>query len=87
MKYYKVVVQIGHHGAGRVMDVPVFPRAENLVDAIAEAMKYPGVKHKKIPLTAKEISKEEFLAGRKEDVYGREMGRVKRGYAREDLKV
>ena len=69
MKYYKLIVKIGHGGAGKPKDVPVYVYAENMPAAIKRAMSLPAVKHDEIPLNAKEITKEEYEQGRKEKLY------------------
>lgn len=68
-KYYRMIVRIGHNGAGRTREVPVYVFAKDMSSAIKRAMNLPAVKHSEIPLTAKEITKEEFEQGRKENLY------------------
>lgn len=70
MKYYKIVVLMGHLGAGNSQAVPLFVKALNAYEAMIKAKKVPGVKHDKQPLSVVEITKEEFAKGREINEYG-----------------
>lgn len=67
--YYKVVVKFGHQGMGKYVDGAIYVEAEDLIKAIDVARAFPAVKHTKLPLEAREISKEEFEIGRQKNVY------------------
>ena len=60
---------MGHGGRGKAKEVPVFIAADNMSEAMAKAMQLPAIKHDHLPLSAKEITKEEFDQGRQENVY------------------
>ena len=71
MRFYKVVMSMGHQGAGRERELVLAIQAENSIDACMKARNFPAAKHKKIPSLTKEISKEEYLELRRLSAYER----------------
>lgn len=69
MKYYSVVVKMGHMGTGKYMPVKLYIKANNILNATKKAQKVPGVKHDKSPLLAKEIGQEEYEIGLQNSEY------------------
>jgi len=79
MRYFKLVVNVGHQGRGRTRDIPVFIFEKDMTSAMKRAMNMPGVKHDKIPLSAKEITKEEYDQGIQENAYKKFISNRKKG--------
>lgn len=69
MKYYSVVVKMGHLGTGNFIPVKLYIKASNIMSATKKAQKFPGVKHGRLPLTAKEIGQEEYELGLQNSEY------------------
>ena len=63
MKYYKVLVVLGHLGGIKGLPTWVYVKANSMVKAIQKARNLPAVKHSQLPKQAVEISKEEYLQG------------------------
>lgn len=71
-KYYKVMVERGHIGAGDSLESAFYFEANNAYHAMCLARKMPSVKHNKLPLKVEEITMEEYLEGRKISAYHQE---------------
>ena len=69
MKYYKVKVKLGHVGRCKEISTWVYVKAKDILKAIAKARKIPAVKHSQLPLTAVEITEEEYIKGLEENTY------------------
>lgn len=76
MRYYKVQVTLGHLGVGYGLEAWLYVKAKNMYDAIKKAQKFPGVKHRRLPKQALEISEENYLAGLKEQNYKKWMNKI-----------
>lgn len=70
-KYYKVTVLAGHVGAGKSRDLILYIKAPDIITATEQAKKMPAVKHDKSVQYAEEITKEEYLEGRKTSAYNK----------------
>lgn len=72
-RYWKVTVVRGHMGYGNNNGMLTFyVIAPDIWEASRKALWKPGVKHRgRIPSTAREITREEYLEGRKESAYNR----------------
>ncbi len=79
MRYYKVMVQLGHMGYGSSRETNLYIYANGILDAIKIARRTPAVKHKKLPINVVEITKEEFEEGRKKDPYIKAMDELNHG--------
>ena len=72
MHYYKVVVKGGHVGTGKYRELIFYIAAKDAFQAIDEALKMPGVKHKFSALIGlNEISHKEFVKWRGTSAYKR----------------
>ena len=73
MKYYKVKVLGGHMGGGNIRELIFYIKADSIMDATDKARKMPGVKHdgNQTVQRAEEISKQEYVEGRKTSAYDR----------------
>ena len=60
MKYWLIRCPQGHCGTGKYREITFAFKAKNLVSAMGIAMRMPSIKHHRVPLYAKEISKEEY---------------------------
>ena len=71
MKFFLVTCMRGHCGRSQYNEISFAISAPNLMNAIAQARKMPGVKHthNRCVLSGKEISFEEYCARRKESAY------------------
>ena len=76
MKFYKVQVTLGHLGAGYGLEAWLYIKAQNMLNAIKKAQKFPGVKHGRLPKNAIEISEDEYLEGLKEHNYKNWMNKI-----------
>ena len=72
MRYYKVIIQLGHMGRRRSADSVLYIKSKDLLSAMKQAQSFPGVKHSKIPNIC-EIAKEEYMLGLKEQKYTKMM--------------
>ena len=84
-RYWKVTVTRGHMGMGNDTGMLTFYIiAPNIIEASRKALWKPGVEHRgRVPLNAREISREEYLEGRKESAYERNgISLVNRGVER-----
>ena len=79
MRYYKALVKLGHVGRGKSRETYLYIYAENIMQAMERAQKTPAVKHNKIPLNIVEITKEEFIEGKKDDPYTKAMDQLNHG--------
>lgn len=70
-KYYCVNVPRGHVGAGRSRDIIFYIQAKSITMATAIARKMPGVKHSRSVFAAREITRDEYIAGRQISAYER----------------
>ena len=78
-KYYKAVVSMGHLGSGHHRESCLYIYARGIMEAMSIAQRAPAVKHSKIPLNIVEITKEEFLKGRKINPYDTVMDQLNNG--------
>ncbi len=69
MKYYCVVVSMGHLGTGKSLPVKIYVEANDMFSAIKKAQRFPGVKHSRFPVSAKVIDKIEFDIGLQNSEY------------------
>ena len=79
MRYFKVMVQLGHMGNGKSRETFLYIRANSILKAMSIAKKTPAVKHSLLPLSIQEITREEYIAGRKEDPYIQAMDQLNNG--------
>lgn len=70
-KCFSVVTKRGHCGSGNYTTLEFAIEARDAVEASFKAQKMPGVKHTEMPLSAKEISRQEFNELRKTSAYKR----------------
>ena len=70
-KYYSVTCHRGHCGIGRSTEITFVFEAANLLEAMDEARRMPGVKHTRMIIGAKEISQSEYLEYRSISAYAR----------------
>ena len=78
MRYYKAIVKLGHMGAKNYVEVPLFIKAVDLFSARKIASKLPAVKHYSV-LSIKVITEEEYISGRKENIYRKTIAMLKGG--------
>lgn len=71
MRYYKVIVAMGHQGSGRSRELVFAVKAKNPVDACMIARSFPAVKHRQMPSLTKEIDSKEYLELRRLSAYRR----------------
>ena len=69
MRYFLVTCVRGHTGKKKGMEISFAIRANNLVDAIEQARKMPGVKHHRPALYGREITQEEYVLRRNKGAY------------------
>ena len=69
MKFFKVLVKLGHLGRAKYHETWVFVKAEDMYSALKKAQSCPAVKHDKLPTKAVMITEEEYIKGVKEDQY------------------
>ncbi len=79
IKYYRATVELGHHGKGKPRATHVYIKGENIFEAMENAKKIPAVKHDRMPLDIREISKEEYKEGRKDSLYIQAMKTLSEG--------
>ena len=72
IRFYKVCTTRGHLGAGRGAEITFYIAAPDVMTAINKAQKMPAVKHSKFAVSAKEITKDEYMEGRKVSAYERQ---------------
>ena len=60
MKYYRFFFFFGHCGRGNSTEIVFAIKAENMTEAIKKARMMPSVKHTRLPLMGKEITKQEY---------------------------
>jgi hypothetical protein len=70
-KYYMVLCHRGHCGSGNSTEIKFAIEAENLIEACDKARKMPSVKHTRLAIYGKEISKSEYEEYRKKSAYER----------------
>jgi len=70
-KYYMVMCHRGHCGTGHSTEIKFAFEAQNLLAACDMARKMPSVKHTRIAIFGKEISKAEYDEFRKISAYDR----------------
>ena len=87
MKFYKVQVTLGHLGVGYGLEAWLYIEAKNMMDAISRAKRFPGVKHGRLPKTAIEINKDEYLAGLKEQNYKKWMNKIAKMELVDDVNI
>ena len=78
MKYFKVVVLLGHFGSGNSHAVALYIKANDDYSAMMKAKSVPGVKHDRMPLSVEEITEQQFKDGRELDEYGNIMANNKK---------
>lgn len=71
MKYFLITCPRGHIGTGRTTEITFAMMAENLLEAIDKARKMPSVKHSRMVLNGREVSKEKYDDFRKISAYER----------------
>jgi hypothetical protein len=71
MKYFMIVCHRGHCRSGRSTEIKFVFEAENLVAACENARRMPSVKHSRMVLYGREISKLEYEDFRKISAYER----------------
>lgn len=71
MKYYLVMCHRGHCGTGHSTEIQFAIEARNLLDACDIAKKMPSVKHTRMIICGREITKEEYTEYRKISAYDR----------------
>ena len=76
MRYYKVQVELGHLGTGANLPCWIYVKAKNIMHAINIARKFPAAKHAKLPPSAIQITKEEYINGRKSEDYCEKMEQI-----------
>ena len=79
MRYFKVMVQLGHMGNGKSRETYLFIYADSILKAMSIAKRTPAVKHSLLPLSVQEITEEEFKEGRKNDPYENAMDQLNHG--------
>ena len=72
MKYYKAMVKLGHMGRKKYLETVIYLEAENIINAMAKAKGFPGVKHARLP-ELYEISKEEYIQGLQDKKHSKAM--------------
>ena len=71
MKYYLITCHRGHCGCSNSTDITFAIVAENLLHACNIARKMPSVKHTRLAIYGREITKEEYDERRKVNAYHR----------------
>lgn len=71
MKYYMVMCHRGHCGTGHSTEIKFAIAAENLLQACDIAKRMPSVKHTRMIICGKEITKEEYIIYREKSAYMR----------------
>lgn len=66
-----IVCHRGHCGTGRSTEIKFAIAAKNLLEACDIARRIPSVKHTRIAISGKEISKQEYIEYRKTSAYKR----------------
>lgn len=70
-RYYLITCQRGHCGTGRSTDITFAFAAANLLEAMDKARKMPSVKHTRMILQGKEITRTEYTEYRRVSAYDR----------------
>ena len=76
MRYYKIQVKLGHMGCGNELPSWVYVKAKSMTAAISIAQKLPAVKHNKMPLSAIEISEDDYKVGLESHNYYEKMEQI-----------
>lgn len=76
MKYYKVIVTLGHLGKCHGVETTIYVEATSMMKAVKVAQKLPGVKHSKMPSKAVEITEEEYRKGIESQNYYNRMDQI-----------
>ncbi len=71
MKFYMVMCHRGHCGSGHSTEIKFAICANNLLDAVDKARKMPSVKHTRMAIYGKEITKQEYDEYRQISAYAR----------------
>lgn len=71
-KYFRICVPRGHVGNGRYSEIVFYIKADNMSSAIDKAIRMPSVKHNRYAFNAVEITKKEYIDGRKISAYERD---------------
>lgn len=71
IKYYSVTCHRGHCGTKQSSDITFVFESLNMLAAMDMAKRMPGVKHSRMIVGAKEITKEEYLEYRQISAYDR----------------
>lgn len=69
MRYFLVTCIRGHLGKREGTEISFAIKANNLMDAIIQAKRMPGVKHHKPVLCGKEINQREYILRRSRGAY------------------
>ena len=76
MKYYAITCIRGHQGARNDNALITFyVEATDIIAAAKVAQRMGGIKHTKMPVNCKQITKEEYEFRRKENAYRRAMAK------------
>lgn len=71
MKYFLITCVRGHCGNGHSTEIKFAFEAKDLLSACDKAKRMPSVKHTRLVLHGKEITKEEYIEYRKISAYER----------------
>ena len=71
MRYFLITCHRGHCGMGHSSSITFAFEARNLIDAMDMGKRMPSVKHTRMIMNGKEISKEEYTEYRKVNAYER----------------
>ena len=71
MKFYMVMCHRGHCGNGHSTEIKFAIRAANLLEACDKARRMPSVKHTRMAIYGKEITKQEYNEYRQVSAYER----------------
>lgn len=69
--YYKITCKMGHQGTGKYGDITFYICSTDTASAVEAAKAMPGVKHDRLPQSVEQITRKEFLNGRKTSAYER----------------
>ena len=76
MKYYAITCVRGHQGAcNNNALITFYVKAKDIIAAAKIAQRMGGIKHTKIPLSCRQITKEEYIFRIKENAYKRAMAK------------
>lgn len=76
-KYYRICVPRGHVGSGKSQEIVFYIEADDIATAVKKAMMMPGVKHSRYASNATEVTKEEYVEGRKVSAYTKYIGNLR----------